>query len=66
MENDFPEAEMDDAAPPMIMEEEVMPMAPSAPAEVISLNNVREAMVANYEQNDLDVPAFMRKRNEAM
>jgi cell division protein FtsZ len=66
MENDFPEAEMDDNAPPMIMEEEVTPMATQMPAEVIPLNNVREAMVANYEQNDLDVPAFMRKRNEAM
>ncbi len=66
VENDFPEAEMDDNASPMIMEEEVTPMATQMPAEVIPLNNVRDAMVANYEQNDLDVPAFMRKRNEAM
>jgi cell division protein FtsZ len=62
VENDFPEAEMDDNAPPMIMEEEVTPMATQMPATVIPLNN----MVANFEQNDLDVPAFMRKRNEAM
>jgi cell division protein FtsZ len=62
VENDFPEAEMDDNAPPMIMEEEVTPMATQMPAAVIPLNN----MVANFEQNDLDVPAFMRKRNEAM
>jgi len=67
VENDFPEAEMDDAAPPMIMEEEVgAPMATPAPAEIIPLSNVREAMVASYEHNDLDVPAFLRKRNEAM
>jgi hypothetical protein len=46
----------------MIMEEEVTPMATQMPAAVIPLNN----MVANFEQNDLDVPAFMRKRNEAM
>src|SRR5438876_834042 len=55
VENDFPEAEMDDTAPPMIMEEEVTPMGSATPAEVIPLSNVREAMVANYEQNDLDV-----------
>ncbi|HSS96103.1 MAG TPA: hypothetical protein VLK33_03700, partial [Terriglobales bacterium] len=67
LENDFPEAEMDDSTPPMIMEEEVGDPAPApAPVEVIPMSNVREAMVASYEQNDLDVPAFMRKRNEAM
>jgi cell division protein FtsZ len=65
VENAFPEAEMDDSAPPMIMEEEVDgPVA--APVEVMPRSNVREAMVASYEQNDLDVPAFLRKRNEAM
>jgi cell division protein FtsZ len=67
LENDFPEAEMDDSTPPMIMEEEVGDPAPTpAPVEVIPMSNVREAMVASYEQNDLDVPAFLRKRNEAM
>jgi cell division protein FtsZ len=49
--------------PPMVMQE--APSTP-APAEVIPLESVREAMVASYEQNDLDVPAFMRKRGEAM
>lgn len=38
--------------------------------DVISLDsmrdNLRGAMVANYEQDDLDVPAFLRKRNEVM
>ena len=67
LENDFPEAEMDDSGPPMIMEEEVgNPVPAPAPVEVIPMSNVREAMVASYEQNDLDVPAFLRKRNEAM
>jgi cell division protein FtsZ len=67
LENDFPEAEMDDSVPPMIMEEEVGDPAPApAPVEVIPMSNVREAMVASYEQNDLDVPAFLRKRNGAM
>ena len=67
LENDFPEAEMDDSAPPMIMEEEVGDPVPApAPVEIIPMSNVREAMVASYEQNDLDVPAFLRKRNEVM
>jgi cell division protein FtsZ len=67
VENAFPEAEMDDSAPPMIMEEEVdMPVVAPTPVEIMPTSNVREAMVASYEQNDLDVPAFMRKRNEAM
>ena len=35
-------------------------------AEVISLDTMRSAMVANFEQEDLDVPAFLRKRGEVM
>ena len=35
-------------------------------AEVISLDSMRHAMVANFEQEDLDVPAFLRKRGEVM
>jgi len=27
---------------------------------------MRDAMIANFEQSDLDVPAFLRKRNETM
>ena len=34
--------------------------------EVISLDTMRGAMVANFEQDDLDVPAFLRKRGEVM
>ena len=34
--------------------------------EVISLDAMRNAMVANFEQADLDVPAFLRKRGEVM
>jgi hypothetical protein len=29
-------------------------------------DNLRGAMVNNFEQDDLDVPAFLRKRNEVM
>jgi len=41
-----------------------------AAGDVISLdgmrNNMRGAIVNNFEQDDLDVPAFLRKRNEVM
>jgi len=46
---------------------ESTPVAAShATAEVISLDAMRNAMVANFEQEDLDVPAFLRKRGEVM
>jgi cell division protein FtsZ len=58
--------------PPDLMMEEPR-MAESAAvttshggAEVISLDAMRNAMVANFEQEDLDVPAFLRKRGEVM
>ncbi len=47
--------------------EESSPIALAhASAEVISLDTMRNAMVANFEQEDLDVPAFLRKRGEVM
>src|SRR6266700_2294092 len=49
---------------PMVMESEQP--APAASAEVISLDNMRHAMIANFEQSDLDVPAFLRKRGDAI
>jgi cell division protein FtsZ len=36
------------------------------PADIHSLENVRNAMVSDFEQNDLDVPAFLRKRKDVM
>ena len=35
-------------------------------APVISLDAMRSAMAPNFQQDDLDVPAFLRKRNEVM
>ncbi len=52
------------APSPMVMES-TQP-APAASGEVISLDNMRSAMIANFEQADLDVPAFLRKRGDAM
>jgi hypothetical protein len=41
-----------------------------ASADVISLDSMRSGVLtnlsANFEQDDLDVPAFLRKRNEVM
>ena len=34
--------------------------------DVVSLDTMRSAMVTNFEQDDLDVPAFLRKRNDVM
>ena len=45
---------------------EPAPAAMNLSADVISLETMRSAMVANFEQEDLDVPAFLRKRGEVM
>ena len=50
-----PEPRMTEASP-----------VPHTAAELISLDTMRNAMVANFEQEDLDVPAFLRKRGEVM
>jgi hypothetical protein len=34
--------------------------------EVVALETMRNALASNFDQNDLDVPAFLRKRNEVM
>ena len=69
--DDFADAEFDNepAPRPMIMEEVAPVPAPApalSPSDVISVDTMRNAMIANFEQEDLDVPAFLRKRNEAM
>jgi cell division protein FtsZ len=48
---------------------EVAPVAmahASDRAAVISLDTMRSAMAPNFEQDDLDVPAFLRKRSDVM
>jgi cell division protein FtsZ len=46
------------------------PAADHLAGDVISLDamrdNLRSAVVTNFQQDDLDVPAFLRKRNEVM
>jgi cell division protein FtsZ len=61
---DFPEtvSEPEPPAPPRVMEH----AATEAVSEPVSLDAVRTAMIANFEQEDLDVPAFLRKRGEVI
>jgi cell division protein FtsZ len=62
-----PEADVDPEPPPMVMQQSA-PQASAAtgPGESISIDSMRNAMIANFEQSDLDVPAFLRKRSETM
>src|SRR5262249_30863218 len=73
---EFPEPEpvpLDpDPVPERIMKEETPAPEPAAAGlqqvtpEAAPLDVLRTAMVSNFEQNDLDVPAFLRKRGEIM
>ena len=54
------------SSPPMVMESAQTSPMTGASAEVASVDNMRNAMIANFEQADLDVPAFLRKRGDAM
>jgi cell division protein FtsZ len=61
----YREATQDLVEEPRMAESSSVAMA-HAGGEVISLDTMRSAMVANFEQDDLDVPAFLRKRGEVM
>src|ERR1700678_1764593 len=67
-----PDLMMDEASPVAMHHSSMnqpgmnQPATTHAGAEVISLDGMRSAMVANFEQDDLDVPAFLRKRGEIM
>src|SRR5436305_2365899 len=47
-------------------EAEPVPAVQDRGADVISLEAVRSALVNNFEQNDMDVPAFLRKRYDVL
>ena len=61
-----PESDSEPPPPPMVMEKKPAPQSSASTAEVVSLDTMRTAMIANFEQEDLDVPAFLRKRGEAI
>jgi len=62
-----PEPESDPLPPPPMVMQEASP-APVAMTsrEPVGIDAMRDAMIANFEQADLDVPAFLRKRSETM
>ena len=62
---DFPEtaSEPEPPAPPRVMEHAATEVVSTEP---VSLDAMRTAMIANFEQEDLDVPAFLRKRGEVI
>jgi cell division protein FtsZ len=63
-----PDVEPESFPPPptMVMEaSEPMAVAVAQP-EPVGVDAMRNAMIANFEQADLDVPAFLRKRSETM
>jgi cell division protein FtsZ len=53
-------AYVDDAAPV------AMHVSERGSADVITLDTMRNSIVTNFEPDDLDVPAFLRKRNDVM
>jgi len=63
-----PEAEPGPEPPPTMVMQQSTPQAVAAvnSSESISIDSMRNAMIANFEQSDLDVPAFLRKRTETM
>jgi len=59
----------DDREPPsspVTVQEEPARQASAVAPETIAIDSMRNAMIANFEQSDLDVPAFLRKRSETM
>jgi cell division protein FtsZ len=68
--SDFPQPEVEHdpepSTPPMVMEQAAPQPASTAPPEGVSVETVRNAMIANFEKEDLDVPAFLRKRGEVV
>jgi len=63
-----PEMESDPSSspPPMVMEPAASELATEVTPMPSGIDAVRTAMIANFEQTDLDVPAFLRKRGETM
>jgi hypothetical protein len=63
---EFAEPEMDAEPPsaPMVMQEAPHMEAPAV--EPASLDAVRTAVMAKFEKEDLDVPAFLRKRGDVV
>jgi cell division protein FtsZ len=68
--DDFPapesEPEFDPLPPPPMVMQSVSDLATEALPADNGIDALRTAMIANFEQADLDVPTFLRKRGETM
>src|SRR3984957_9527159 len=59
-----PEYRPEPVRPPIVMEEAPTRQMSAAHTEGVAVDTLRDAMIANFEKEDLDVPAFLRKRTE--
>jgi cell division protein FtsZ len=59
-----PEFEPEPVRPPIVMEEAPSRQMAAPHNEGVAVDTLRDAMIANFEKEDLDVPAFLRKRAE--
>ena len=60
------ETTIDPGPPPPRMVMEQAALQPPAPVEAVAVETMRNAMIANFEKEDLDVPAFLRRRGEVI
>jgi cell division protein FtsZ len=59
-----PKYEPEPPRPPIVMEEAAPRVMAASHTEGVAVDTLRDAMIANFEKEDLDVPAFLRKRTE--
>jgi cell division protein FtsZ len=59
-----PDPDFEPKAPPMVMEQHEPIRHEAPPIQAVAVDTLRDAMIANFEKEDLDVPAFLRKRTE--
>jgi cell division protein FtsZ len=59
-----PEYRPEPVRPPIVMEEAPAREMAAPHTQGVAVDTLRDAMIANFEKEDLDVPAFLRKRTE--
>ncbi len=59
-----PEYRPEPVRTPILMEEAPARQTAGTHTEGVAVDTLRDAMIANFEKEDLDVPAFLRKRTE--
>ena len=64
VEEPEPEYRPEPVRPPIVMEEATPRAMAASHTEGVAVDTLRDAMIANFEKEDLDVPAFLRKRTE--